>query len=70
MNFFDKLISAFKDNAVTTIVGLIGSVAVLLDSYGFGVSPSRKDWIIAAVLAALGLVAKDGGDKGGDPNVQ
>lgn len=67
MNFLSKLISAAKDNLTTSVVGFLGAVFVLLNDYGLGVAPDRKTWIIAAVLAALGLVAKDGG-KEGDPN--
>jgi uncharacterized membrane protein YeaQ/YmgE (transglycosylase-associated protein family) len=68
MGFIAKLISAIKDNATTTIIGLVGSLVVLLSDYGLGVTPSRKDWLIAVVLAALGLAAKDGSSEGGTPN--
>ena len=68
MGFFAKLISAIKDNATTTVIGLVGSLVVLLNDYGIVLTQTRQSWIIAVIVAALGLASTDGGSEGGTPN--
>jgi hypothetical protein len=68
MSLFEKLKNAIFGNIITTVIGLVGSLAVVASDYGIVFSPERKTAIVAAILALLGLTASDGGGGGnGEP---
>lgn len=53
--FLADLWASAKKGWAQSIVGLIGGAVLVLQNYGFNIDPEVSNWVIAAVLAFLGL---------------